>query len=225
MKQLKESLLDNDFDAPDLFFDMKQLNALNNRKAFKRFEDECSKFNWRNLVYNFFCNLKNEQDNLLKAADDCFADKEQKKKALDKLAWDFYYGSLASSDGISQLQKDINRQIGPDPKEGAYLNTAFKFIQKLDSLLNKQIRGYSKMEVFISHIESLIRKSWIRDSSAQRLILVFRNPGKSLDNIKALDGKTIEGYNMTFTDDPDEVDYYQPYDWRGDKCAIIKITP
>lgn len=225
MKQLKESLLDNDFDAPDLFFDMKQLNALNNRKAFKRFEDECSKFNWHNFRYNFFCNLKDEQDNLLKAADDCFADKEQKKKALDKLAWDFYYGSLASSDGISQLQKDINRQIEPDPKEGAYLNTTFKFIQKLDNLLNKQIRGYSKMEVFVSDIARLIRKSWIRDSSTQRLILVFRNPGKSSDNIKSLDGKTIEGYNITFSDDKDEVDYYQPYDWRGDKCAIIKITP
>lgn len=229
MKQLKESIsesiLDSDFDVPDLLFDLEQFNALNNRKAFERFENECSRFNWYNFRYNFFCDLKEVQDNFLKAVDDCFSDKEQKKKALDKLAWDFYYGSLASGDGITHLQKDINRQIEPDPKEGAYLNTAFKFIQKLDNLLNKQIRGYSKMEIFISDIEKLIRKSWIRDSSAQRLILVFRNPGKSLDNIKALDGKVIEGYNITFTDDSDEVEYYQPYDWRSDKCAIIKITP
>ena len=225
MKQLKESILDSDFDAPDLLFDMKQLNALNNRQAFERFENDCSIFNWRNFMYNFFCNLKNEQDNLLKAADDCFSDEERKKKALNSLAWNFYYGSLVSSDGISHLQKDIRDLQEPDPREGAYLNTAFKFVQKLDNFLNKQIRGYSKMEVFVDEIERLIRKSWVRDSAIQKLILVFRNPGKSLDNIKALDGKTIEGYNITFSDDPDDVDYYQPFDWRNDKCVIIKITP
>ena len=225
MRQLKESILDSDFDAPDLFFDLKQLNTLNNRKAFERFENDCRWVNWKIFVYNFFCNLKNEQDNLLKAADDCFFDEERKKEALNSLAYNFYYGSLASSDGISRLQKDIRNQNEPDPREGAYLNTAFKFVQKLDNFLNKQIRGYSKMEVFGDEIERLIRKSWIRDNATQRLILVFRNPNKSLDDIKALDGKTIEGYNITFSDDPDEVDYCQPYDWRNDKCVIIKITP
>lgn len=234
MKQLKESILaggiaesilDSDFDAPDLLFDLKRFNALNNRQAFERFENDCIRFNWLNFRYNFFCNLKNEQDNLLKAADDCFSDEEQKKSALDNMAWKFYYGSLASSDGISRLQKDIKDLQEPDPREGMYLNTVFKFVQKLDNFLNKQIRGYSKMEIDVEDIGRLIRKSWIRDSSTQRLTLVFRNPNKSLDNIKALDGKTIEGYNITFSDDPKEIEYNQPYDWRNDECVIIKIMP
>lgn len=225
MKQLKESILDRDFDVPDLLIDLDQFSTLNNRAAFEDFEHICRRFNMSNYLYNFFYNLKREQDALLKAADDCFSDEEQKNDYLKGLGYKFNFGSLAWSSSVKQLQSDLNKQKEPNPKKGIYLNKVLKFVKKLDDFLDKQVHGYSKMEICADSFDGLIPDP-TRPSRKRPLVLVFRKPvGQSSKDIMNLGGKTIEGYQIVWVNDSDELENERPVSWGHDDCAMIQIRP
>ena len=221
MKQLKESLLDNDFDAADPIFDPKRFEKLHNPAAAEWLKNRVYSLNYNILFCNYVDTLRKAAESFRDALKE-YGDEERYTNTINGDTSLWIVNNLASNNSINKLDRIIANN-SPSPKDVPWVNDMMKFTEDLDDMLNKKVHGYSKMEIDVSDIEYIIKRPGVSSNRRAVAEVLFRDPGKSLNDIKALDGKRINGFTFTYISDPEKVEIFTPFSWRDSNSEVAML--